>query len=92
MTDGEWIFEKTVPCKNSSDDRPAGTQSSTIHLRYQTDAPFVPDFLGRAALEYDVTPVSGVSASSGRAVGRFELNLLTGDLIQSVVKATVRMR
>jgi len=92
VTDGEWVFEKEVPCRNTADNSSAGTQSSRIHLRYQTDVPFIPDFRGRAAVDYNITPISGVSATTGTAIGRVELNILTGDLIQAIVKATVRLR
>jgi len=69
----------------------AGTQSSLIHLSYKTDEPFVPDFLNRAAIDYEVTPISGVSATTGQATGRIELNIIQGDLIQAIVKATIRL-
>ena len=80
VADGEFLFDTVVPCL------PNGTQSGLIHLRYQTDDPFVPDFQNRAAVEYDITTVSGISSPLGQAVGRIELNYLTGGLLQTRVK------
>ncbi len=91
MADGEWVFRKVVPCFNSSDGSAAADDESIIHLRYQTDYPFVPDFLNRAAVEYDITPISGVSSTRGVAIGRIELNHLAGDLIQAIVKIGIRL-
>jgi hypothetical protein len=91
MADGEWVIEREVPCVNDSDGSSAGTQSSLIHLGYRTEIPFVPDFLNRAAIDYEVTPISGVSATTGQATGRIELNIIQGDLIQAIVKATIRL-
>jgi len=91
MADGEWAIEREVPCINDSDGSSAGTQTSLIHLGYKTDQPFVPDFLNRAAIDYEVTPISGVSATAGQATGRIELNIIQGDLIQAIVKATIRL-
>ena len=85
VADGEFLIETTVPCL------PTGTQTGTIHLRYQTDDPFVPDFQNRAAFEYDITTVSGIPSVSGTAVGRIELNHLLGGLLQARTKTIFKL-
>ena len=83
--DGEYFIETEVACL------PMGTQTGTIHLRYQTDDPFLPDFQNRAAFEYDITTVSGITSTNGTAVGRLELNYLTGGLLHARVKNIIKM-
>lgn len=80
VADGEFLVERVVSCQ------PSGTQADEIHLRYQTDDPFVPDFLNRAAIEYDITTISGIASPTGTAIGRIELNNLTGGLVHTRVK------
>lgn len=91
MADGEWVFDRVVPCTNDADGSAAPEETSTIHIRYQTQNPFIPDFQNRAAIEYDLFTVSGISSTTGRAVGRIELNQLPGDLIQAIVKISLRL-
>lgn len=92
IANGEWVFEKVVPCTFDSDGSSAPDQNSRIHLSYRNDIPFVPDFLNRAAVEYEVETVSGLSSRSGEAIGRIELNILPGNLIEAIVKIGLRMR
>ena len=85
VADGEFLVETSVACMTG------GPQLGTIHMRYQTDDPFVPDFQNRAAFEYDITVVSGVASTAGTAVGRIELNNLSGGLLHARAKTIFKL-